>query len=197
MFTGLIELSGRVFSNTPQTQGYRLCMEMPVDTLIPGESIAVNGVCLTYVPQAPNLACFDVSVETLDKTTLGGLIPGQLVHLERAMPANGRFGGHFVTGHVDTTATLLALTPCGEFMQWSIGEFAIPSARFLVPKGSIALDGVSLTVNTADKDTIGIMLVPHTLEKTFLGQCKPGYRFNVEFDCLVRIVAHQLACIGH
>lgn len=196
MFTGLIELSGRVFSNTPQAKGYRLCVEMPFDTLIPGESIAVNGVCLTYVSQAANLACFDVSAETLDKTTLGRLTPGQWVHLERAMPANGRFGGHFVTGHVDTTATLLAETSCGAFMQWTVGEFAMPSARFLVPKGSIALDGVSLTINTADKDTIGIMLVPHTLERTFLGQCAPGYRFNVEFDCLIRIVAHQLASIG-
>ena len=112
------------------------------------------------------------------------------------MLATTRFGGHYVSGHVDTTAAVLSVTPMGEYLEMTLGGFAAPADKYLLPKGSITLDGVSLTVNDVVEGTIKLMLVPHTLGVTTLGQLQVGQRLNVEFDYLTRIVAHQLEFIG-
>jgi riboflavin synthase len=210
MFTGLIEQQGEVLANIPQIHGpepmcdqsdfrsNRLVIKSPFKQLAPGESIAVNGVCLTLLPEhaESEQLSFDLSPETLDLTTLGQLNVGDKVNLERAILATTRFSGHYVSGHVDTTAYLKSMTFAGECREITIGHFAISASMYLFPKGSITLDGVSLTINEVSADLIKLMLVPHTLAQTTLGQVKIGQGFNVEFDYLAKIVAHQLKVAG-
>jgi riboflavin synthase len=197
MFTGLIEQHKRVLDNVPGAKGNRLILEKPDQTLYAdGESIAVDGVCLTLLPGSHENLMFDVSPETLGLTTLGQLQRGDQVNLERAMSAHGRFGGHYVSGHVDTTACVQSRINVGEYVELKVGDFAMPAARYLLPKGSITLNGVSLTINSVQESVIQIMLVPHTLAVTNLGQVGVGQRLNVEFDYLTRIVAHQLTLSG-
>lgn len=178
----------------PLSVGRRLVLESDLTSIQPGESIAVNGVCLTVLPSDTACLEFDVSAETLNRTTLGELLPGQWVNLERAMCANTRMGGHYVSGHVDTTAVIQSMIWSGDFLELALGDFNMPADAFLLPKGSITLDGVSLTINSVgiDKNSIGLMLVPHTLAKTTLGDRTIGDKLNVEFDYLTRIIAHQL-----
>lgn len=196
MFTGLVEHKAEVLANDSSHAGKRLIISSPYPALQSGESIAVNGVCLTCLPGGEGQMLFDVSPETLEKTTLGQLMPGQGVNLERAMLADTRFGGHYVSGHVDTTACLHSLQPVGEYLQMIVNHFVAADRLYLIPKGSITLDGVSLTINHVDSDAIELMLVPHTLAVTTLGMVKTGHFFNVEFDYLTRIVAHQLSISG-
>lgn len=196
MFTGLIENKALVFNNSESGAGRRLVLHSPFSE-IPraGESIAVNGACLTCLPidKEGHLA-FDVSPETLALTNLGTLQQGSSVNLERALKVHARLGGHYVSGHIDTTARLSCITPMGEYLEIEVNDFAnsIDASPYLFPKGSISLDGVSLTINRVAQGSIILMLVPHTLDKTILGDIAVGHRFNVEFDYLARIVAHQL-----
>ncbi len=192
MFTGLIEQQGTVLNNTALGVSNRLLIRASFDDLQYGESIAVNGVCLTLLPDDSHGLAFDVSPETLARTNLGQLNSGDVVNLERAMKASTRFGGHYVNGHVDTTASLISVTPIRDYIEMIIGVFAACDTIYLLPKGSVTLDGVSLTINALDNDCIRVMLVPHTLEQTTLGRLPVGARLNVEFDYLTRIVAHQL-----
>lgn len=196
MFTGLIEQQGEVLANIPGEVANRLLVKSPFNDLQVGESMAVNGVCLTLLPEQDSLLAFDISPETLGLTTLGQLKEGDGVNLERAMSASARFGGHYVSGHVDTTACLKAIRPIGEFLEMTVGDFAIPADMYLLPKGSITLEGVSLTINAVTEEAIKLMLIPHTLAKTTLGCLGIGQRLNVEFDYLTRIVAHQLRIAG-
>ncbi|KTD50579.1 riboflavin synthase alpha chain [Legionella rubrilucens] len=196
MFTGLIEEKAQVISNEPASGGRQLCLHSPFKALQSGESIAVNGVCLTYKSEDASGLIFDVSPETLAKTTLSELKAGDLVNLERAMLAHTRFGGHYVSGHVDTTACLAGMKSVGDYYEIEVNDFGADARLYLLPKGSITLDGVSLTINAVTPDAIHLMLVPHTLKVTTLGDLKPGHRFNVEFDYLTRIVAHQLSISG-
>ncbi|ARG97292.1 riboflavin synthase [Legionella micdadei] len=196
MFTGIIEQQGAVLANISMKNANRLEIESPFQDLKTGESIAVNGVCLTLLPEHNGSLMFDVSPETVNLTTLGHLKKGDKVNLERAMQANTRFGGHYVSGHVDTTASLKSATTIGEFQEVVIGDFAACASMYLLPKGSITLDGVSLTINAVTDGNIKLMLVPHTLAQTTLGQVAVGQRLNVEFDYLTRIVAHQLKISG-
>lgn len=196
MFTGLIEQQGEVLANISGKVANRLLIKSPFADLQTGESIAVNGVCLTLLPDYEQSLAFDVSPETLRLTTLGQCRAGMLVNLERAMLASARFGGHYVSGHVDTTARLKAIAPIGEYVELVVGDFATCASMYLLPKGSITLEGVSLTINAVNEDNIKLMLVPHTLAKTTLGQLEIGQRLNVEFDYLARIVAHQLKIAG-
>ncbi|KTC97930.1 riboflavin synthase [Legionella erythra] len=197
MFTGLIEEKTQVISNEPASGGMRLCLHSPFTVLQSGESIAVNGACLTYTPhETPACLTFDVSPETLAKTNLSQLKAGDYVNLERAMLAHSRFGGHYVSGHVDTTACLAEMKAVGDYYEIRVNDFATDARLYLLPKGSITLDGVSLTINAVAQGAIDVMLVPHTLMVTTLGYLKPGHRFNVEFDYLTRIVAHQLSISG-
>ncbi len=169
-------------------------MQVPYLDKVIGESIAVNGICLTLVPEKNGMFAFDVSPETLQKTNFGQLQPGDSVHLERALLASDRFGGHYVSGHVDKTAVLLATRQVDDYLEMMVGGFEECDNIYLLPKGSITLDGVSLTINDIKNTTISLMLVPHTLAHTSLGQKPVGYEFNVEFDYLTKIVAHQLRC---
>ena len=192
MFTGLIEQRGEVLANLGSEISSRLLIRAQFEQLQAGESISVNGVCLTLLSDCEQSLAFDLSPETIKLTTLGKLREGDGVNIERAMLATTRFGGHYVSGHVDTTARLQSVTLVNEFIEITIGEFAAPADMYLLPKGSITLDGVSLTINTVVDGCIKVMLVPHTLAVTTLGQLKVGMSLNVEFDYLTRIVAHQL-----
>lgn len=197
MFTGLIEAQGIVIANTQQDVANCLLIRAHFETLQAGESIAVNGVCLTLLPDFSQGLAFDVSPETLKLTNLGQLQPGQPVNLERAMLATTRFGGHYVNGHVDTTAVLESVKSVGDYVEMIIGGFAACDTIYLLPKGSITLDGVSLTINALRDGCISVLLVPHTLAHTTLGHRGVGDRLNVEFDYLTQIVAHQLGVLKH
>lgn len=192
MFTGLIQQQGDVISNAAFDVANRLLIKAEIEQPQAGESIAVNGVCLTLLPDVSQGLAFDVSPETLKLTNLGQLEPGHQVNLERAMLATTRFGGHYVNGHVDTTVALKSITPIDDYIEMIIGEFAACDTIYLLPKGSVTLDGVSLTINALNDRCISVLLVPHTLAHTTLGQRQVGDRLNVEFDYLARIVAHQL-----
>jgi riboflavin synthase len=193
MFTGLVEKKGKVIANTPTDVGCRLVIDAHFDSLQLGESIAVNGVCLTLRVDESQHLIFDVSPETCALTTLVQLSVGEAVNLERALLASARLGGHYVSGHVDTTAVVESMIPVEDYMIVTIGHFKMPADNYLLPKGSITLDGVSLTINQVKDGCIEVMLVPHTQEVTTLGALSVGRRLNIEFDYLTRIVAHQLS----
>jgi len=197
MFTGLIEQCSEVTEHSVSALGHRLAVRVQGASVVAGESIAVNGVCLTVLPGSEQIACFDVSPETLAVTNLSTLRVGERVNIERAMQASARMGGHYVTGHVDTTATVLSRRELGDFVELIVGDFYREAKKYLLPKGSVTLDGVSLTINAIEHDAIRIMLVPHTLQQTTLGSVQPGWRINVEFDYIARIIAHQLGSLSN
>lgn len=157
-----------------------------------GDSIAVDGVCLTVTSVADGAFVAEVMPETLRRTTLGRLVPGSLVNLERALPANGRLGGHVVQGHVDGVATLVRRTPGP---RWDDLEFTAPAAltRYVAEKGSVALSGVSLTVTWVSDEGFGVSLIPTTLAATTLGRLAPGDGVNVEVDVLAKYVERLMA----
>lgn len=197
MFTGLIETTGRVVSNQHNALANRLSILSQLGPLDVGESIAVNGVCLTLLPtDMDGLLHFDVSPETLERTTLGRLAEGGAVNLERAMRASSRFGGHYVSGHIDGTAQVHSIQSVGEYIQLELSGFTKDDQLYLIPKGSITVDGVSLTINTVTNQNIQLMLVPHTLLQTTLNVLEVGQQVNIEFDYFTRIVAHQLQLLG-
>jgi riboflavin synthase len=193
MFTGLIESVGTVKVLEPRgNDAARLVIESSfAGELALGESVAVNGCCLTVTGKDAGIS-FDLLVETLNRTNLGALKPGSRVNLERALRADGRFGGHFVQGHVDTTAEVLAAEPKGSDRNIVI---TIPEggARYLIEKGSIAVNGVSLTVTSLAEKSFGLWIIPHTLQETNLGDLKPGDRVNLEYDMLAKYAERQLA----
>lgn len=198
MFTGIVEELGRVVDLGRGAQSARLTVEGPLVTAdaTHGASIAVNGVCLTVVEHGEGRFTVDVMAETLDRTSLGDLEPGDPVNLERAMPASGRFGGHVVQGHVDGTSRVLARTP-GD--RWEVVRFGLPEqlARYLVEKGSITVDGVSLTVSAVGRDDEGdwfeVSLIPTTLALTTLGHKGIGAAVNLEVDVLAKYVERLLS----
>ncbi|GGI77609.1 riboflavin synthase [Legionella impletisoli] len=192
MFTGLIERTGEVAESHVKDHGGQLTIQCSISSPELGESIAVNGVCLTLQSISLNRLSFDVSKETLRCTTLGVLRSGCLVNLERAMQLNTRYGGHYVTGHVDTTKVVRTMTKEGRYIELSIGEFTQDELNYLTHKGSITIDGVSLTINAVENDRIKLLLVPHTLLATNLKQRNIGDRVNVEFDYLAKMVSHQV-----
>lgn len=196
MFTGLVELCGKVLSQEKHSTGTRLVLEAQFENLVIGESIAVNGVCLTLLQASVGQLAFDVSPETLRATNLGVLKVGDGVHLERALRASDRLGGHYVNGHVDMTAEIRTIAPQGECLEMIITGFDASHQRYLCPKGSVTLDGVSLTINAVADDAIAIMLVPHTLSKTMLSTWIVGQHINVEFDYIARVLVHQLGSLS-
>ncbi len=196
MFTGLVEDTGvlRRRSGRPVA---RALVETPLGPLTLGESVSVNGACLTVDRIVPGGFECDMSSETLDRTTLGALPLGSLVHLERATPLGGRMGGHTVLGHVDAVGVVSVREPRGEAVRF---EVKIPAelAGLVAPKGSIAIDGVSLTVNWAggvegEWTRFDVMLIPHTLGRTRFEEAQSGTTVNIEVDVLARYVARQLA----
>ncbi|WP_454781385.1 riboflavin synthase [Legionella sp. WA2022007384] len=196
MFTGIIESKGIVVANTEHDGANRLSISSVFKQLQTGESIAVNGVCLTLLPTGLSDLSFDVSPETLQRTTLGRLKIGDEVNLERAMLSSTRFGGHYVSGHVDAIAQIYSIMHLNEFIEVEISGFDANAMLYLIPKGSITVEGVSLTINSVADKRIKLMLVPHTLLNTTLSFLKEGQEVNIEFDYLARIVAHQLQVAG-
>ena len=189
MFTGIVEELGHIGAVEHGTESAVLRIEGPlvVSDAVHGASIAVNGVCLTVTEHDESGFSVDVMAETLDRSSLGALAPGSRVNLERAMAADGRFGGHVVQGHVDGTTTLRSRTP-GD--RWELLEFALPAelARYIVEKGSITIDGVSLTVAALGESTFTVSLIPTTLELTTLGSLQVGDSVNLEVDVIAKYV---------
>jgi riboflavin synthase len=191
MFTGLVEATGVLGSKTPRGPGMRLGFEAGLENLVIGESVCVNGACLTVVEVRPRGFDIDATVETLERTTLGALLPGVRVNLERALRAGDRLGGHLVQGHVDGVAEVLDMERAGEAVSARLGTD--PSLlRYVATKGSVALDGVSLTVNGVDSGSFSIMLIPHTLAVTTLHDVSRGRKLNLEVDLVARYVARLL-----
>jgi len=193
MFTGIIEATARVSRVEAKGGGTRVTVETAraLRGLALGESIAVNGACLTVVGIRGARFIVEVSPETVRRTTLGKLRAGEHVNLERSLRLGDRLGGHVVLGHVDGVGTLDAITPD---RQWSLYRFQAPAALvpYLVEKGSIAIDGVSLTIFACRGARFTVALIPHTLAVTTLGTRRPGDRVNVEADILLKQIAALL-----
>jgi riboflavin synthase len=189
MFTGIVEELGTVVDVVGGAESAQLTLDGPLVTqdAAHGASIAVNGVCLTVVEHGAGRFSVDVMAETLARSSLGGLRAGDRVNLERAMAASSRFGGHIVQGHVDGTATIVERTP-GD--RWEVVRFTLPAAlaRYVVEKGSITVDGVSLTVSALDDATFSVSLIPTTLALTTLGHKGVGELVNLEVDVLAKYV---------
>lgn len=196
MFTGLVESTGAVASLIEKGESARLLLRsatLPAAVAL-GDSIAVNGCCLTVTAidlEAGTLA-FDLLAQTLRVTSLGDLTPGSLVNLERAMQIGDRFGGHFVQGHVDATVTVLDWSRHGQDHRLTV---SLPPGHsgLVIPKGSICLDGISLTAAEVSADSVTCWIIPHTLEMTHLSAMTTGRRMNVEFDMLGKYVQRLLA----
>ncbi|WP_351224311.1 riboflavin synthase [Streptomyces sp. NPDC002133] len=189
MFTGIVEELGEVTAVEELGDSSRFRLRGPVVTegAKHGDSIAVNGVCLTVVDTADGEFTADVMAETLKRSSLGALDVGSRVNLERPMVADGRFGGHIVQGHVDGTGTVVARTPSEN---WEIVRISLPAelSRYVVEKGSITVDGVSLTVVEAGRDYFTMSLIPTTLALTTLGIKQPGDPVNLEVDVIAKYV---------
>ena len=197
MFTGIVEELGVVEGLVDQGDAVRLVVRGPHVTLDAGlgDSIAVNGCCLTVAEREQETFTADVMRETLDKTSLGALSPGDRVNLERAVTPQTRLGGHIVQGHVDGTGTLVGRTPSEH---WEVVEISLPVdlARYLVPKGSITVDGISLTVVEVKSESFTVSLIPETLARTTLGFKQPGDPVNLEVDVIAKYVERLLGSTG-
>jgi len=193
MFTGIIEHLGTIDSLQLHAEGGRLTIHAPTVTphLAVANSIAVNGCCLTVVAMQTERFSADLSGETIRKTSFGELRPGMRVNLEQPMTAGKEFGGHFVLGHVDTIGRVTRLEPEGENW-WYAVEVPESFARYIVPQGSIAIDGISLTIAALDSDVLSVTIIPHTWRNTTLGGYRPGARVNLECDILAKHVEKLL-----
>ncbi|MEW1718762.1 riboflavin synthase [Streptomyces sp. NPDC093109] len=193
MFTGIVEELGEVTAveNLGDASRFRLRGPVVTEGAKHGDSIAVNGVCLTVVELAEGEFTADVMAETLKRSSLGALVPGSRVNLERPMALGGRLGGHLVQGHVDGTGTIVERTPSEH---WEIVKVSLPAGltRYIVEKGSITVDGVSLTVVDAAADHFTISLIPTTLALTTLGLKGPGDPVNLEVDIIAKHVERLL-----
>ncbi len=195
MFTGIIEELGSVEALEPRAAGARLrvrCRTVVSDAAV-GASIAVNGVCLTVVEFCPSSFSADLAPETLSRTNLGDLRPRSPVNLERPLSPSGRLGGHIVQGHVDGTGEFVALEQLGEGNRWLKVRAPAELEPYLVLKGSVAIDGVSLTIASLEDGIVGVAVIPHTAEHTTLGARRPGERVNLECDILAKYVEKLLS----
>ncbi len=193
MFTGIILHTATIESFERRSSGARVRLRTSdPEPFTRGESLAVNGVCLTVLPEADGALIADISDETLARTTLGMLLAGSRVNVERALSIGDRLGGHMVQGHVDTTGALASVRSEGEFAvyRWSFPE---ELSELVVSKGSIAVDGVSLTIVDPDGETFGAALIPETLRRTNLGTMHVGDVVNLEFDMIAKYVRSLVA----
>ncbi|MDH4321840.1 MAG: riboflavin synthase [Desulfobulbaceae bacterium] len=197
MFTGLVLGKGKLVEKRPSGGGMVFGLEADFDLTDPeeGESIAVNGVCLTAMRIQGRRFLVDVSPETLSRTNLGNLAAGSVVNLERALRLADRLGGHLVSGHVDAVASVIERKPEGDFVRFT---FTVPAGfgRYIIEKGSICIDGISLTVNHCDDKTFSVAIIPHTLTVTTLGGRKQGDTVNIEVDLIGKYVEKLLAAKG-
>ncbi len=197
MFTGIVEELGEIVAIEPQADAARLSVrgKLVTEDARHGESIAVNGVCLTVVDVDGDVFTADVMKETLDRSSLGAVEPGTWVNLERAVRVEQRLGGHIVQGHVDGTGVVLSREPAEH---WELVRFSLPAAlnRYVVEKGSIAVDGVSLTVFGVDANGFTVSLVPTTLARTTLGYKRPADPVNLEVDMIAKYVEKLIGAHG-
>jgi riboflavin synthase len=199
LFTGIIEELGKVHSLAKQTAGARLrvgCARV-LEGLKQGSSIAVNGVCLTAVELDGDSFSADLAPETLHRSNLGDLTPGARVNLERPLSPTDRLSGHIVQGHVDGTGEFLSLNQLGDENWWL--KIGVPAEldRYLVFKGSIAIDGISLTIASLERNVLGVTIIPHTYQNTSLGAHKPEDRVNLECDVVAKHVEKLLQSLEY
>jgi len=196
MFTGLIEAVGEVVELKAASGGVRLRVQTELSTeLAPGDSLAVNGVCLTAIACDDGHVHFDVGPETLRVTNLGALVRGSRVNLERPLRADHRFGGHFVQGHVDALGQIVDWRAEGDY-RWLTVSFPVELRPYMIPKGSIAIDGISLTVAGLGDLRLDVMIIPATLANTTLQQAAIGDRVNIECDMLGKYVVRAAELAG-
>lgn len=193
MFTGLVEELGSIRTVETREAGSRITVaaQVVMSDISNGDSIAVNGVCLTALDVTTDSFAMDVSPETLNRTTLGGLTAGSPVNLERAVTPTTRLGGHMVQGHVDGRGTFISAEPEGDFWTVRIG-FPPELGRYFVPKGSVAVEGISLTIAKLVKDHFDIAIIPKTWEMTNLSSLNPGDAVNLEADVIAKYVERML-----
>jgi len=194
MFTGIVEEVGQVRRLLPRQAGARF--EVTCDQVLsdaaPGVSIAVNGVCLTAVEVGPSYFAMDLAPETLDRSNLGDLATGSLVNLERPLSPAGRLSGHIVQGHVDGTGELVSLETLGDGNWWLRVKVPMELDRYMIHKGSISLDGISLTIAALSENIVSVAIIPHTYEVTNLRTRRPGDRINIEVDLIAKYVEKLL-----
>jgi riboflavin synthase len=200
MFTGIVTHRGHLLGVEASGVDQRMTFGLEADALrdaAEGDSMCVSGACLTMLAIDAAVGRFsaDVSAETLDKTILGSLAPGDPVNLEPALRAADRLGGHLVSGHVDGVGRLVDRGPDGRSERF---RFEVPSnlARYIAAKGSVCIDGVSLTVNDVEANRFGVCIIPHTLEVTTLGRLEPGHAVNIEVDMIARYLERLMATTG-
>jgi riboflavin synthase len=194
MFTGLVEAIGRVVAEEPDRDQVGLRLTIQCDfarDLAIGESVSINGTCLTVISHTGTEFLVQISHTTLRLTTLGQLVPGQRVNLERAVTAATRLGGHWVLGHVDTVGRVQSIERHGDTRDITV-LFPEEYKRWVLPQGSITLDGVSLTIVDARANAVRVTIIPHTLTQTIIGEWQVGTAVNVEFDVLGKYVEHLL-----
>jgi len=195
MFTGIIQTLGRIESLSPRGGALRMGVataDLDLSDVALGDSIACSGPCLTAVALAPGRFEVDVSPETLERTTLGSKRVGDALNLEKALRLSDRLGGHLVTGHVDGLGEVVARLERDNCVQFTLRAPA-PLARYIAAKGSICVDGVSLTVNGVDGANFELLIIPHTLERTTLGDLRAGSRVNLEIDLVARYLERLFA----
>jgi riboflavin synthase len=193
MFTGIIESVGKILSKEPHGHGFVVKIDAGIDLSgnAIGESVAVDGVCLTVTKMKGSVFFANASAETIMRSTLGEARPGAKVNIERALTLSSRLGGHIVLGHVDTVGKILQKDLAGESVLVKVG-FERAYARYVIEKGSIAVDGVSLTINDVYKDALRVNIIEHTAKSTSLTPKSPGDRVNLEFDVLGKYVESLL-----
>ena len=193
MFTGLIETIGTITRVTPSGnyRRFTIAHESLFTDLAQGESMAVSGSCLTVINFDDRSFTVEASQETLSLTTLGGVQPGRRVNLERARPAHGRLGGHIVSGHVDAALAVRRVRTIGRSLRVDI-DLPVAWFRYVVGRGSVALDGISLTVTEVDRDSFAVNLIPETQKRTSWGKIKAGELVNVEFDVMGKYIVRFL-----
>ncbi len=192
MFTGIVDHCGEISAIEHQGSALSLSIQTQFNDIEVGESISVDGMCLTALPAPPGIFQCNVSQESLALTIAGDYHVGQRVNLERALQLNDRLGGHVVTGHIDGRCQIKAINTHGEYWQVVVTGFSKADYALLTKKGSVAINGVSLTLNAVSENEFEVMLIPHTLERTNLTQLTAASLVNIEYDCLAKNIQHQL-----
>ncbi|WP_423063727.1 riboflavin synthase [Candidiatus Paracoxiella cheracis] len=192
MFTGIVDHCGEILSVQRESDRARIWVQCQFNGLQLGESIAIDGGCLTVVDIKPNAFACEISPETMRLTISQQYENSQRVNLERALLINDRLGGHLVSGHIDQMIFVDSLQPHNEFLEMRFKGINLDNYSYLVQKGSVAVNGVSLTVNEIIQDGFSLMLIPHTLERTNLHALKEGQSVNIEFDLVAKMISKQI-----